>query len=78
MRWERNEWLRSGNYRFFATVDDGVRVYVDNVLVIDGWRVQPSTSYFGDIYLNEGYHTIRVEFFEDAGSAGIHFYWQRH
>src|SRR5690606_26563744 len=77
VRWERSEWLSAGNYRFFATVDDGVRVYVDNVLVIDAWRVQPSTSYFGDIYLGEGHHNIRIEFFEDAGSANIHVYWQR-
>jgi hypothetical protein len=58
-------------------VDDGVRVYVDNTLVIDAWRVQAATSYFGDIYLSEGYHQIRVEYFEETGVAAIAVYWTR-
>jgi hypothetical protein len=75
--WTRDEYFQAGTYRFFATSDDGVRVYVDNQLVIDGWRVQPATSYFGDIYLGEGWRHIRVEFFEESGVAGVIAYWGR-
>ena len=54
-----------------------MRIYVDNVLVVDAWRVQPATSYFGDVYLGEGHHTIRVEYFEETGASVIAVYWAR-
>ncbi len=60
-----------------ATTDDGVRVYVDDQLVIDAWRVQPATNYFGDMVLGPGNHTIRVEYFEASGVASIYVRWVR-
>lgn len=76
-QWTSTEWLRGGTYRIFATSDDGVRVFVDNQLVIDGWRVQPATSYFGDVTLSEGYHDFRVEYFQAGGVALIFVSYSR-
>jgi LysM repeat protein len=76
-RFTRQVWLDAGTYRFYATADDGVRVWVNNQLVIDGWRVQAATSYFGDIALGSGNQTIRVEFFEDTGDAVLYVNWTR-
>lgn len=73
--WVRAEYFQAGNYRFFATVDDGIRIYVDNQLVLDAWRVQPPTSYFGDVYMSAGYHTLRVEYYEESGNAEIAVTW---
>ncbi len=73
----RSDTFRAGNYRFYATSDDGVRVYVDNKLVIDGWHVHPATNYYGDIYLTEGYHLVRVEYFEEGDVAKIAISWGR-
>ncbi len=75
--WTRTFNYAGGNYRFFATADDGVRVYVDNVMVIDAWREQPSTSYFGDVYLSPGTHAIRVDYFEATQVASISVYWAK-
>lgn len=75
--WTRTHYFSGGTYRFLATVDDGVRVYVDDVLVIDSWRIQPATNYFGDIYLAPGNHTIRVEYFEAEGVASIYVRWAK-
>ncbi len=77
VRWTRDTYFAAGNYRFFATVDDGLRLYVDNKLIIDAWRVQPATSYYGDIHLDSGNHTVRVEYSEDAGGALIRLTWDR-
>ena len=74
----RDSYFNAGNYRFYATVDDGVRVYVDNTLVIDAWRIQAATSYYGDIYLSEGYHQVGVEYFEETGAAVLSVYWTRY
>jgi len=73
----RSEYFRAGNYRFYATADDGVRVYVDNRLIIDGWRVQPATNYYADVNLNAGYHLIRVEYYEAGDVAKLIVSWGR-
>lgn len=75
--WDRTGYFTTGTYRFYATVDDGVRVYVDGHLIIDAWREQPATSYYGDIYLGEGNHSLRVEYYEEGGNASIQVWWNR-
>ncbi|MDQ3250217.1 MAG: LysM peptidoglycan-binding domain-containing protein [Chloroflexota bacterium] len=77
VRWTRTTYFNAGAYRFFATVDDGIRVYVDDKLIIDAFRVQPATNLFGDIALTPGYHTVRVEYFEESGVASIAVNWSR-
>lgn len=76
-RFTQSPWLNAGTYRFYATADDGVRVWVNNQLVIDGWRVQAATSYFGDIALPSGNANIRVEYFEDTGDAVLYVNFTR-
>ncbi|MCB0064082.1 MAG: hypothetical protein KDE19_18290, partial [Caldilineaceae bacterium] len=61
----------------YAMADDGVRVYVDGHLIIDQWSEHPTQSFFGDIYLGEGYHNIRVEYYEEGGVANIRVWWER-
>ena len=38
VRWTKREWFESAVYTFYATMDDGMRVYVDGDLIIDEWR----------------------------------------
>ena len=76
IRWERFVNFDGGDYRFYATSDDGVRVYVDDTLVIDGWKIQPATDYKGDISLRPGKHKVVVEYFEEAEDALIKVYWE--
>jgi hypothetical protein len=45
VRWTNTVNFPKGIYRFRATVDDGVRVFVDDQLVIDGWRVQAVATF---------------------------------
>lgn len=75
--WTTTANFREGTYRFYATSDDGVRVYVDDKLVVDGWGIHPAQGFFGDIYLSAGYHTVRVEYFEHTERALIQVNWAR-
>ncbi len=70
-RWTRTTYMAGGTYRVTARMDDGVRVYIDDALVIDGWTVQAVITYMRDVYLAAGNHTIRVEYFEAEGVAEI-------
>jgi len=75
VRWTRSLWLNTGTWRFTATTDDGVRLYVDDVLVIDQWQEQPATTYTADVPLTAGYHKVRMEYFELTGPASAHLSW---
>lgn len=76
IRWEKGEFFREGWYRFTAVADDGVRVYVDDQLIIDGWKIQPATEYKGDVFLREGRHKLVVEYYEEAEDAQISVSWE--
>jgi hypothetical protein len=77
VRWTRSVYFDAGTYRFSATADDGVRVWLDGQLIIDQWREQGATTYRVDRSLNAGYHDLRVEYFDAYQLARIRFSWER-
>jgi len=76
VRWTRDLTLEGGRYRFTTETDDGVRLYVDDQLIIDQWRPMARTRYTREIYLNEGVHSIRMEYFEHWGVASAKLTWE--
>lgn len=72
-RWTRTEDLTAGTYRFTATGDDGIRVRLDGIVVLDGWRDQPPTTYTAEVVVAAGQHTVVVEFYERTGGATARF-----
>jgi uncharacterized protein YraI len=77
VRWVRNLPLDAGRYRFTVTADDGVRLWVNNQLIIDQWRVQAATTHTAEIDLPGGNVPIRVEYFENTERAQIVLNWAR-
>ncbi|GFJ96708.1 PA14 domain-containing protein [Phytohabitans rumicis] len=75
-RWTRTALLPAGIYRFSGASDDGVRVYVDDQLVLDKWRDQ-NEPFTADKILFSGPHTIRVEYYEGAAGALMRFGYAR-
>ncbi|MCS7060356.1 MAG: PA14 domain-containing protein [Anaerolineae bacterium] len=75
-RFSQFRYLGAGVYRFVVNSDDGVRVYVNDQLVIDRWGEQSARTWIGDIRLNAGTHSIRVEYLQVAGTSLIELYWQ--
>jgi hypothetical protein len=76
VKWTRSVTWREGIYRVYALADDGVRVWVDETPVIDEWRETGVQTYAGQIYLTEGEHLVRVEYFEHTGVAVIAVWWE--
>lgn len=56
-------------YRFNATADDGVRVYIDGSLVINAWKNQAATSYSALFAPSAGTHTVTVEYYDQNWDA---------
>jgi len=77
VRWTRTwNFSPDGTYRFYAQVDDGVRLWVDGNLVIDAWQDGPERQVTGDIWLGAGNHDLRVEYYQNLGAAVIVVWWQ--
>ncbi len=77
VRWTRTLALPAGSYRFYATADDGVRVWLDGQLLIDEWHRAQAVTYTADRTLRAGEHTFVVEYYEAWGDASIRFWWDR-
>ncbi len=63
--------FRPGWWRFRLRGDDGVRLWVDDRLVINSWKDQSATEYVEEHYLSGGDHLLRVEYYEHAGVASV-------
>jgi uncharacterized protein YraI len=72
-RWTTSQNLVAGTYRVSMRADDGARVYVNGVLVINEWHGHLPDTYLADVNLNTGFNTIQIEFF-DSTSFAFMFY----
>jgi uncharacterized protein YraI len=74
-RWTRTVNFAAGSYRFTATMDDGMRAWVDDTQIINSWTDSQLHSVSADIFLNGGDHELRVEYYEAGGMAVAKFNW---
>lgn len=65
-----------GSYTFGAEHDDGVRVAIDGVQIINYPYLTDNRDTFGTIALSEGTHSVELTFFEHLGGASIEFFSQ--
>lgn len=77
VRWTGRAPIESGTYTFIARADDGIRVWLDGDLILNGWRDQSPTEYRVTRDVSGGDHDIRVEYYEHGGGALAEFKWER-
>jgi LysM repeat protein len=77
VRWTGSFYLDGGTYRFYANVDDGVRVSVDGHRIIDGWYDGAYRLFSADKGFPSGHHTVEVSYYERTGIARIHVWWEK-
>ena len=77
VRWNRTLNFSAGVYRFFTRTDDGVRLYVDGALVINQWKDQSPTTYAADVFMSQGPHHIRTEYYERSLGAVAMLSWEQ-
>jgi hypothetical protein len=76
VRWTQDLDFSAATYRFYVYVDDGVRLWVDGALVIDQWHESVPTNYAVDLFLAEGGHHVRMEYYEQSGMAVAQLAWE--
>ncbi|MFE9411692.1 PA14 domain-containing protein [Streptomyces sp. NPDC006704] len=72
------EFPAAGEYGLGFTAVDGVRLWVDDVLTVDGWGDKPATAVAGK-YANTtagSRHRVRVDYYNRSGTTGaLTFTW---
>jgi len=63
----------AGNYTFTLNHDNGVRLWIDGTLVLDRWATLGTATVTRT--LSAGTHALRLEYYEDAGSAYVQLSW---
>jgi beta-glucosidase len=66
----------SGTVRIGVEGNDGYRLYLDGVLLIDNWRKQSHRTTVRPVRLERGRtYPVRLEYFESTGNARIRLVW---
>jgi beta-glucosidase len=67
----------SGEYTFSLTSDDGSRLFINGVRIIDNWRDQGPTTALGKVTLSAGQAVpIEIDFYQDEGGDSLGLGWQ--
>jgi LysM repeat protein len=74
-RWTGTFPFNAGTYRFYVRVDDGMRVYLDGVLLMNGWQDGVLRTYVATRSLTAGDHTFKIEYYDRTQVARIHFWY---
>lgn len=78
VRWAGNFWFENDAvYKFTVRTDDGVRFWLDNQLIFNEWRDMGATTFTTERSLSAGMHTLRLDYYENAGYATAQLTWER-
>ncbi|WP_084218509.1 PA14 domain-containing protein [Sulfurospirillum arsenophilum] len=65
----------TGTWTFYTESDDGVKLTVNNQLIINNWTSHWQTTNSYSLYLTSGYYPIVMDYFEVLGSAVARLLW---
>ena len=63
-------------FTLYSIADDGIKIYLDNTNIIDGWKPQPATEYSAARSLDNRPYQIKIEYFEEAGGEAVILGWE--
>ncbi|MCS7287151.1 MAG: PA14 domain-containing protein [Anaerolineae bacterium] len=76
IRWTADIFFdHTGFYTFYAHTDDGVKVWLDSMPLIEAWWDQSATTYSVTRHVTRGTHRLEVHYYENTGFAVIKFWW---
>ena len=64
-----------GTYTFSLSGDDGARLFIDGVEVIDNDGLHAWATESAEVTLDPGAHHVEVRYFENTGHAGLNLSW---
>ncbi|MBP3039848.1 glucosaminidase domain-containing protein, partial [Bacillaceae bacterium Marseille-Q3522] len=76
-RFSKKAFCEAGTYVFDSRADDGVRVKIDNQIVLDFWQGNYGKVDKKSVYINEGIHEIVVEYYEITANAYLNVNYEK-
>jgi len=71
------EWVATyfldGTFDLSVSADDGVRVYIDDVLYISEWHLATTETYRTRFTVAPGNHTVKIQYYEEGGVAFLDY-----
>gem|GEM_PF-5632301 len=67
---------QGGQYTFFTTSDEGSKLYIDDLTVVDNDGLHGAQECQGTVALSAVQHRVRVEFFEKGGGEVLQVHFQ--
>ena len=75
-RWTQHIDFDDARYRFYARSDDGVRVWVDDDLIINEWHDSIGDELYSAEIDLDGDERVKVEYYERTGGARVQVWWE--
>ena len=66
----------AGSYTFYTNSDDGSKLFIDGVQIVNNDGDHGSQERSGTVTLNSGLHTIRILFYENGGGQSLTVQYQ--
>jgi hypothetical protein len=76
-RWQGDWTFETGQYTFFLYADDGVRLWLDDELIIDAWTPGIGAHQVMRQIDAAGLHQLKLDYFEQTGGAAVRLHWRR-
>lgn len=68
---------KSGSYKFSARVDDGIRVWIDDQLIIDQWELNDVGKFVSDFdFVANTEYDLKVEYFNALIEGEVRLLWK--
>jgi len=62
-------------YTFYVAADDGVRLYINHILLVDSWEDNPNKKRAQMQLTANSYHDIKIEYKKETGPAYFQLQW---
>jgi hypothetical protein len=66
---------KQGIYTFYTNSDDGSKLYIGDQEVVDNGGYHGGTIKRGQIALEEGFHNLRINYFQGGGGKDLQAGW---
>lgn len=78
IRFTRTMYFEGGRYLFHIKTKDGVRLLIDDKMVLNEWHDVPqAANYHVERALGQGNHKIQLDYYNHAGPAQVHLQIER-
>jgi len=66
---------KDGKYTFIISSDDGSKLYINDDLVVDNDGLHGAQERSGEVELNQGLNSFRLDFFQNYGGGSLRMWW---